>query len=48
MLLINIEVQYFLDSAEFSDLVTFYKTTLNNGTDFFDWVDPIDSSAASF
>jgi len=37
-----------LDSSEYADLKTFYKTTLNNGTDFFDWVDPIDSSAASF
>jgi hypothetical protein len=38
----------FLDSAEYDDLRTFYKTTLNNGTDYFTWVDPIDSSAASF
>lgn len=37
-----------LSSTEYDDLKTFYKTTLNNGANYFDWVDPIDDSAAQF
>lgn len=44
----NYRGSIFLDYSEYDDLRTFYKTTLNNGTNTFDWVDPIDQTAAVF
>jgi hypothetical protein len=38
----------FVDITEYEDLKVFYKTTLNNGTEFFDWDDPIELVPASF
>jgi hypothetical protein len=42
----NVSVQ--LTTAQFSDLKTFYYTTLKSGSLAFDWVDPLTQTAATF
>lgn len=36
---------YLLTAAQYTTMKTFYRTTLNGGTNTFNWTHPIDSSA---
>ena len=43
-----INVPMVLTGAQLQTFLTFYRTTINQGTDSFTWTDPVDDQAATY